>query len=113
MATIKHTLERNPLQHLKLENNRKIIKGLTVFHVFRTEWSPDEISKAIAFAYPELPVDIGGNDVKAIFAYLEANSDDYARFKAMAACDRYGDRIPEIQATFKDWDVWVGLANPK
>ncbi len=113
MPSIKNTRGYNPIKYLQLENDEELIKGLAIVHLFRNEYSPNKISKAIAIGFPDLHVDIRANDVKAIFAYLEANSNDDARLKAMAACNIFGDDISEVQLCLKDWDVWVTMAERK
>ena len=113
MVSIKNTRGYNPIKGLRLEDEEELIKGLAIVHLFRTEYSPNKISKAIAIGFPELDLNIRANDVKAIFAYLEANSNDYARLKAMAAYNIFGDDISEVQLCLKDWDVWVTVAERK
>ncbi|KAF6232181.1 hypothetical protein HO173_009564 [Letharia columbiana] len=116
MAATGRTLDHNPLKRLKIEDEKDLIKNLSIAQAFSTEYSNDDLSKAIAFRYPDKCSTIRGSDVQSIFSYLEANpkcSRDYARFKSMAARNKYGNGIREVQDALREWDVDIDMAKRK
>lgn len=104
------------LERLKSQDGKDLIRELNIAQIFGN-YSDDDISKAITLRYPHISSVIGADDVGSILNYLkdnhESGSNDYARLKKVAAHNKYGKGIPEVQDALKEWDVDINWAKRK
>ena len=85
---------------------------MNIAQIFGT-YSNDDLATAIALRHPKRS-NIEGNDVGSIFNYLRSNPDyennNYARLEELAAQNKYGNGIPEVQDALKEWEIDIDMA---
>lgn len=116
MAYLEPSLVCDLFERLKSQDRKDLIRELNIAQVFG-DYSNDDISKAITLRYPHISSVLGADDVGSILNYLkdnhESGNNDYARLKKVAAHNKYGNGIAEVQDTLKEWDVDISSAKRK